>query len=82
MKSGRGGLKIKREERLGPKKVVGMGEGSYIRDSRHLTSLLSHVWGNVEMLGQRRNVASNTRVDSNGGTKWHVDWSREKVLST
>ena len=32
MKSGRGGLKIEREERLGPKKVVGMGEGSYMRD--------------------------------------------------
>ena len=58
MRSGRGGLKIEREreERLGPKKVVGMGEGSYIRDSRHLTSLLSHIgvmwrcWGKDETL--------------------------------
>ena len=36
---------IEGEERLEPKKVVGMGEGSYIRDSRHLTSLLSHIIG-------------------------------------
>ena len=56
MKSGGGGLKIEREERLEPKKVVGMGEGSYIRDSKHLTSLLSHIgvmwrcWGKAETL--------------------------------
>ena len=43
MRSGRGGLKIDGEERLGLNKAVGMGEGSYIRDSRHLTSLLSHI---------------------------------------
>ena len=54
MRSGRGDLKREREERLEPQKVVGMGGGSYIQDSRHLTSLLSHIgvmrrcWGKDE----------------------------------
>ena len=45
-----------------------MGEGSYIKESTHLTSVWSHIGVMWRCMGKRRNIAGTRHVNGNGGT--------------